>query len=188
MSGVPQDSALVLILLNIFISDLDCGIEFTLSKFGDDTKLSGAVDTVEGRDAIQMGMDRLEKWAQVNRMRFNKAKCKMLHLCQGDPRYMSRPGEELVSSPADKDLGGLVDISQQCVLEAWKANCILGCIKRGVAIREREVMVPLYSALVWPSLASRPGLGTPAQERCGTVGVSLEEGCKDDQRAEAPLL
>ena len=43
-------------------------------------------------------------------------------------------------------------MSQQCVLAARKANCVLGCIKRGVARREREVIVPLCLALVGPHL------------------------------------
>ncbi|CAM5134524.1 unnamed protein product [Natator depressus] len=153
-SGVPQGSVLGPILFNLFITDLGTKSGSVLIKFADNTKLGGIANTEKDRDIIQEDLDDLVNWSNSNRMKFNSEKCKVMHLGINNNNFCYKLGtHQLEVTEAEKDLGVLVDhrisMSRQCDMAVKKANAVLGCIRQGVSSRDKQVLVPLYKALLY---------------------------------------
>ncbi|CAM5144514.1 unnamed protein product [Natator depressus] len=154
-SGVPQGSVLGPILFNLFITDLGTKSGSVLIKFADDTKLGGIANLEKDRDILQEDLDDLVNWSNSNKMKFNSEKCKVMHLGINNKNFSYKLGtHQLEVMEEEKDLGVLVDhrmtMSRQCDMAVKKANAVLGCIRRGISSRDKEVLVPLQKALVRP--------------------------------------
>jgi len=96
----------------------------------------------------------------MNIIRLKKAKCKVLRFSQGNPRYVYKVGKEIIeNSPAEKDLGVLVDeklnMSKQCVLAAWWAMKITGLEQLSYEDRSKDmVLFNLEKRKLWRDLTT----------------------------------
>lgn len=114
----------------------------SVSKFADDSRLNGAVDTLECRDAIQRDLGVLERWAHVNPMRFIRARFRILHLGRGNPQYQYRLGDQGLRVLQRRRTWGYWWMKDwTCAFTVQKANCVLGCIQRNMASRSGEVIL-----------------------------------------------
>lgn len=98
--GISQGLMLRPLFFSIFINGLSVGAQCTLSESVD--KTGGVVDTAAGCAAIHRTLDRLEKWADRDLMKFSKVKCKVLHLEENNSKHQNRLGTKPSMCPCEK--------------------------------------------------------------------------------------
>ena len=160
VSGVIQGSCLGPVLFLMFINDIDTAVDLTacfISKFADDTKMAGVVETEEDYRQFQAGIDGLARWSQDWQLLFNVSKCKIMHFGGSNQRFLyTMNGEQLEEVEKEKDVGVLISSdlkpSLQCSSASGKANGVLGQISRAVNYRDKKTFIQLYKVYVRPHL------------------------------------
>jgi ribonucleases P/MRP protein subunit RPP40 len=158
-SGVPQGSVLGPILFLIFIGDLDkaAGRETLLRKFADDTKLSQVLNSEDDNRKLKESLTNMNEWAKCWGMKFNAAKCKVMHVGRGNAKHKYYlDGHQLVDTEVERDIGVQVSKNmkpgEQCEKVAKTAMSVLGQITRAFSYRDKRTFVALYKRYFWPHL------------------------------------
>ena len=168
VSGIPQGSVLGPLLFVIYINDIPNGIQSLMKIFADDTKMYRALKTPADNIDLQNDIFTIENWSKQWQMPFNVPKCHALHLGFNNQKLdysVNSTGIESVKT--EKDLGIVIDEKLDFnihVLEmVKKANRSLGCIRRTIKYKDREIVLPLYKAYVRSRLEYGSSVWNPYQ-------------------------
>ena len=152
-SGIPQGSVLGPVLFVIFINDIPRALQNATKIFADDTKAYKAVRNIEDQASLQNDVDSAFNWSQKWQMKFNIDKCHSLPMGHSNLHYPYQIDGTIIDSvEEEKDLGVIIDSKlsfHRHIMEiVKKANNTLGCIRRTIKFKDRNIMLPLYNAHV----------------------------------------
>lgn len=155
-SGIPQGSVLGPILFTIYINDLPDVVENFVKLFADDTKIYATVNTEQEKNSLQKDIDSLTTWSDTWLLKFNKSKCKHLHLGPSTDTNYTMNNETITTTDKEKDLGITIDqklnFQEHINTQVKKANQKVGMINRTFKYLNKDMFLALYKSLIRPHL------------------------------------
>ena len=136
---------------------MEDNISSKVFKFADDTKVFRKVTNDTGKQSVHYDLDKLVKWSEKWQMLLNFGKCKCIHIGHGNMDEEYKMGDAVLGrTTKQKNLGVTfspdMKVSEQCGIAASKGNQILRLIRRTIMYKEKQLIVPLYKAIVIPHL------------------------------------
>lgn len=158
LSGIPQGSVLGPVLFITYINDMPDAVNLcSIKLFADDAKLFTEVDEAQDASILQSDLTNLMSWSEKWLLKFNTAKCKVLHVGRKNERFTYKMGDVTLSvTECEKDLG--VWINQDLTATdhiknaVSKANKLLGMIRRTFSVMTPEMFSCLFKTLIRPHL------------------------------------
>ena len=169
-SGIPQGSVLGPTLFLVFINDLPEVVTNIVKLFADDTKIYRPIADQTDAENLQKDVDNLQEWSDTWLIRFNTAKCKVMHLGKDNPSFQyTMSGNPIEDVHQEKDLGVTFDkelkFSDHIALKVKKANQILGMIRYTFSCLDRDIFLPLYKTLIRPHLEYASTIWSPIYKK-----------------------
>ena len=158
-SGVPQGSVLGPTLFIYYINDLPEVTDINTKIFADDTKVFNEINSSSDYHDLQKAIDNMFMWTEEWLLKFNKNKCKVLHLGKNNLHHEYFIGDKdnkikITETVSEKDLGVYIDplltFDSHISEVVKKARKLCNLIMRTISLKSSEIMLPLYKTLIRP--------------------------------------
>ena len=171
LSGIPQGSVLDPILFVIFINDLPDVVNSMMYLFADDTKLMKEIQSAQDVVVLQNDVSEMDYWSNTWLIKFNLEKCHILTFGKPNPfNNTYRLGSHILQRvKMEKDVGVSVDsnlsFENHIAIKIFKANQIVGLIRRSFAFLDADLFRRLFIAYVRPHLEYAHPVWSPHLKR-----------------------